>query len=158
MNLSLIVKFIKDNTSRLNLSGFVCFFSSWKMLIEPFLIKSRNSDTTMRPRFPITSSLMEKETSGDMQCIGHWCIIIFSRSAENHIMLQIKSSAHSFAVRQSNRYISCKLECSILIVGKRMFSVLNFCNHQHMISILIFILQKILIFKKLFPLIWKDLF
>ena len=129
MNLSLVIELIKDNTSRLNLSGFVCFFSSWKMLIEPFLIESRNSDATMRSRFSITSSLMEKETSGDMESIGHRCIIIFSRSAENHIMLQIKSSAYSFAVRESNRYISCKFEGSILIVGKRMFSVLNFCNH-----------------------------
>ena len=125
----LVIEFIKDNTSRLDLSGFVCFFSSWKMLIEPFLIESRNSDATMRSRFSITSSLMEKETSGDMESIGHWCIIIFSRSAENHIMLQIKSSAHSFTVRESNRYISCKFEGSILIVGKRMFSVLNFCDH-----------------------------
>ena len=129
MNLPLVIEFIKDNTSRLNLSGFVCFFSSWKMLIEPFLIKSRNSDTTMRSRFPITSSLMEKETSCDMESIGHWCIVIFSRFAENHIMLQIKSSAHSFTVRESNRYISCKFEHSILIVGKRMFSILNFCDH-----------------------------
>ena len=158
MNLPLVIELIKDNTGRLNLSGFVYFFSSWKMLIEPFLIKSRNSDTTMGSRFSITSSLMKKETSGDMQCIGHRCIIIFSRSAENHIMLQIKCSAHSFTVRQSNRYISCKFECSILIVGKRMFSILNFCNHQHMIGILIFIFQKIPIFKKRFPLIWKDLF
>ena len=129
MNLPLVIELIKDNTSRLNLSGFVCFFSSWKMLIEPFLIESRNSDATIRSRFSITSSLMEKETSGDMESIGHRCIIIFSRSAENHIMLQIKSSAYSFAVRESNRYISCKFEGSILIVGKRMFSVLNFCNH-----------------------------
>ena len=129
MNLSLVIELIKDNTSRLNLSGFVCFFSSWKMLIEPFLIESRNSDATMRSRFSITSSLMEKETSGDMESIGHRCIIIFSRSAENHIMLQIKSSAHSFTVRESNRYISCKLEYSIFIVGKRMFSILNFCDH-----------------------------
>ena len=129
MNLPLVIEFIKDNTGRLNLSGFVYFFSSWKMLIEPFLIESRNSDTTMRSRFSITSSLVEKETSGNMQSIGHWCIIIFSRSAENHIMLQIKCSAHSFTVRQSNRYISCKLEYSIFIVGKCMFSVLNFCNH-----------------------------
>ena len=129
MNLPLVIELIKDNTSRLNLSSFVCFFSSWKMLIEPFLIESRNSDATMRSRFSITSSLMEKETSGDMESIGHRCIIIFSRSAENHIMLQIKSSAYSFAVRESNRYISCKFEGSILIVGKRMFSVLNFCNH-----------------------------
>ena len=158
MNLPLVIEFIKDNTGRLNLSGFVYFFSSWKMLIEPFLIESRNSDTTMRSRFSITSSLMEKETSGDMESIGHRCVIIFSRFAENHIMLKIKSSAYSFAVRESNRYISCKFECSILIVGKRMFSVLNFCDHQHMISILIFIFQKILIFKKLFPLTWKDLF
>ena len=129
MNLSLIVKFIKDNTSRLDLSGFVCFFSSWKMLIEPFLIESRNSDATMRSRFSITSSLVEKETSGDMESIGHWCIIIFSRSAENHIMLKIKSSAYSFTVRESNRYISCKFEGSIFIVGKRMFSILNFCDN-----------------------------
>lgn len=127
MNLPLVIEFIKDNTSRLNLSGFVYFFSSWKMLIEPFLIKSRHSDTTMRSRFSITSSLMEKETSGDMESIGHWCIIIFSRSAENHIMLQIKSSAYSFVVRESNRYICCKFEYSIFIVGKCMFSVLNFC-------------------------------
>ena len=129
MNLPLVVEFIKDNASRLNLSGFVYFFSSWKMLVEPFLIKSRNSDTTMRSRFSITSSLMEKETSGNMESIGHRCIIIFSRSAENHIMLKIKSSTYSFAVRESNRYISCKLEYSIFIVGKCMFSVLNFCNH-----------------------------
>ena len=129
MNLPLVIEFIKDNTSRLNLSGFVCFFSSWKMFIEPFLIKSRNSDTAMRSRFPITSSLMEKETSGDMEGIGHRCIIIFSRFTENHIMLQIKSSAYSFAVRESNRYISCKFEYSIFIVGKCMFSILNFCNH-----------------------------
>ena len=128
------------------------------MLIEPFLIKSRNSDTTMRSRFSITSSLMEKEASGDMESIGHWCVVIFSRFTENHIMLQIKSSAHSFTVRESNRYISCKFEHSILIVGKRMFSILNFCDHEHMISILIFIFQKILIFKKRFPLSWKDLF
>ena len=129
MNLPLVIEFIKDNASRLNLSGFVCFFSSWKMLIEPFLIKSRNSDTTMRSRFSITSSLMEKETSGDMESIGHWCVIIFSRFTENHIMLQIKSSAHSFTVRESNRYISCKFECSIFIVGKCMFSILNFCDN-----------------------------
>lgn|GEM_PF-1187447 len=129
MNLPLVIEFIKDNASRLTLSGSVYFFSSWKMLIEPFLIESRHSDTTMRSRFPITSSLMEKETSGDMECIGHRCIIIFSRSAENHIMLQIKSSAHSFTVRESNRYISCKFECSIFIVGKCMFSILNFCDN-----------------------------
>lgn len=129
MNLPLVIELIKDNTSRLNLSGFVCFFSSWKMLIEPFLIKSRHSDTTMGSRFSITSSLVEKETSGDMESIGHRCIIIFSRSAENHIMLKIKSSAHSFTVRESNRYISCKFECSIFIVGKRMFSILNFCDN-----------------------------
>lgn len=125
----LVIELIKDNASRLNLSGFVCFFSSWKMLIEPFLIKSRHSDTTMRSRFPITSSLVEKETSGDMESIGHWCVIIFSRFTKNHIMLKIKSSAYSFAVRKSNRYISCKLEYSIFIVGKRMFSILNFCDH-----------------------------
>ena len=129
MNLPLVIEFIKDNTGRLNLSGFVYFFSSWKMLIEPFLIESRNSDTTMRSRFSITSSLMEKETSGDMESIGHRCIIIFSRSAENHIMLKIKSSTYSFAVRESNRYISCKLEYSIFIVGKCMFSILNFCDN-----------------------------
>ena len=129
MNLSLVIELIKDNTSRLTPSGFVYFFSSWKMLIEPFLIKSRNSDTTMGSRFSITSSLVEKETSGDMQSIGHWCIIIFSRSAENHIMLKIKSSAHSFTVRESNRYISCKFEYSIFIVGKCMFSILNFCDN-----------------------------
>ena len=129
MNLPLVIELIKDNTSRLNLSGFVCFFSSWKMLIEPFLIKSRNSDTTMGSRFSITSSLVEKETSGDMESIGHRCVIIFSRFTENHIMLKVKSSAYSFAVRESNRYISCKLEYSIFIVGKCMFSILNFCDN-----------------------------
>mgnify|MGYP001680519237 FL=1 len=55
----------------------LCLFPLFNLFIEPLLIESRNSDAAMRERISITSSLMEKISSTNMERIRHWSVFVF---------------------------------------------------------------------------------
>lgn len=71
-----------------------------QLFIEPFLIESRHSDTSMRTRCTIACPLMHKVTVFDLNCIRHRSLV-FHRLTKNIIVPESKLTFDSFMISGS---------------------------------------------------------